>query len=256
MNPQSFRNKLEQAVINRDQALLESLRQSASESPETSRLWQEHLLVEQAIQQWCIRPLASPQAATASRVAKRRSLNTMTGGGVMVACLMLLALGLGWLGFRSSPGNSLASNDSAAIPVAERPARAETADFPPSGSDHAATASLARQESEGATLPFPNAFALADQGRLLNPVALLPQMPNVSEHLEQGMSATWETLSTLPMDMWQKWQVQPKAEGNDQLAPEPVELEESRDSQRKRTRRPRPPRIFSLDLNEAGTSLA
>ncbi len=103
---------------------------------------------------------------------------------------------------------------------------------------------------------LPTTLALAESSGPLTPILLLPALPTMTEHLEQRVSATWETLSTLPQDMWQKWQgtwqpdsqapqIEPIQEQPENWQPQ---SEEPREPPRRRLRRTRPGRTFSLEL--------
>jgi len=52
VNPQTFQAQLEVAIENRDRNALSELERIAGDDPDTDMMWQDHLLIENAVQQW------------------------------------------------------------------------------------------------------------------------------------------------------------------------------------------------------------
>lgn len=327
MNPEEFRELLESAVADRDEAALSRLETQAQQSPQTREIWREHLALEQALSVWSLQARSTavdlndrtttpvtPLAAQASFPAPRPRAWVSLWRGGLLSLVLLLAWGVFVYGpirqqqfsptfaeqafkaggitgspdetaspspqeltpsaqpfadgenGRRTPKNpaALAASDSVwsrslawwqtESPAEQRPKSAVT--FLPAWSRGLALGERsASMLDEEPYLLLPTTVALAESGGPLTPILLLPALPTMTEHLEQRVSATWETLTTLPQDMWQRWQgtwqadpqppqAEPTPEQPENMEPQP---EEPRDPPRRKLRRTRPSRTFSLD---------
>lgn len=187
MNPQAYRIKLETAVEQRDQHLLDELERIAVDSPATEQLWEEHCLLEQAIGQWvdsprssvcdhlvaeCL-PVSSPEAPGRFR---RASSFFATFSGV--ACLLII----GWIATNTNR-TEIASSE-LAVQTVQEPSQIERGPF----------------------TQVSHSVDLLDQGKALLPAMVaFPVIPEVASQITEEVSQTWERISVLPEEMQQVW---------------------------------------------------
>ena len=225
VNPQSYRKKLETAIEQRDQVLLDELEQIAHQSPTTLRMWQEHCLLESAIETW-VESASSGKAAKHScsqnvRVAPRSSGGRGTRGmtrfsvpAISALCCLLL---LGWLagGWRTVPEDS--SRGHQVQLVVSDVSNVEEAEV--SGRSHS-SGQLRRERKPFE--PLDRSYDLVDQGRALLPDSVLPPViSDLTDQFAEEAGQTWERISVLPVEMQQVWKELnlPSEDSEDQRQP-------------------------------------
>ncbi len=240
MNPQSFRHKLEIAIEQRDQSMLDELERVAVDCPTTSRLWQEHCLLERAIEQWASSPLLSElqaQAANTNSVIapspvgskkvrnSRFSIAALSG----IACLLFV----GWIvtntnQLNTSPAPVAVTDSSSTIQVASRK----------STSPVISDAYRSPERKRKPFAPVNHSYSLVEQSKAYLPTTVLPPViPGVTSQITEEVSQTWERISVLPEEMQQVWK-------NLNL---PTEDEQDETSPTKKMpTEPKAPRKFSL----------
>ncbi len=206
MNPQSYRKKLETAIEQRDQLLLDELEQIAKDSPVTSRLWQEHCLLERAIDDWVHssllseiqqQPASSDSLTTtlpviSKKKQSRRSLPAAISG---VACLLFA----GW--FATGQHQLQEKN----FPVAQVQSGTEKSTL--------RAISVAHQPIEQAKqkrkpfAPLNHSYDLVEQSKTFLPRSVLPPViPDLTNQIAEEVSQTWVRLSVLPEEMQEVWE--------------------------------------------------
>lgn len=225
MNPQSFRRKLEEAVVQRDSTLLAELEQLAPENPTTAEIWRQHQQLEGVLDSWRI-PASATTRPLSETQPKRLGMSRLIRATLAASCLFLVYRSLVpeinfWGGSPEPPQVVSAdsswlerwqgswspwSTDEAGpnVPGSEAElAGANTAGVT-TGAELAAN-KTPTAEDLAATPLVTYSLALADQSQRLLPARLLPVLPDMSLQLEQGIFATWDTLSAWPREMQDAW---------------------------------------------------
>ncbi len=221
VNPQSYRKKLETAVEQRDRLLLAELEQIADDSPATSRLWQEHCLLERAIEDWVrcssfseaeqdlsVTEPSAVKLPSSNKKQNRYSVSALVSG---IACLVLI----GWL---AGGQTELREND---LSVARH--------------DHLNSVHSNEQVTEVVFDPVVNikqkrkpfapldhSYDLVEQSKAFLPSSVLPPvLPEVTNQIAEEVSQTWVRLSVLPEEMQQVWKELnlPTEHEQDEVAP-------------------------------------
>ncbi len=206
MNPQSYRKKLETAIEQRDQLLLDELEQIANDSPATSRLWQDHCLLERAIDDWVSSSLLSEiqqQPATSASLTttlpviskkKKRSKRSLPAAISGIACLLFA----GW--FATGQHQLQEKN----LPVAQVQVT--------SAKSILQTTSVVlepieqRKQKRKPFAPLNHSYDLVEQSKTFFPSSVLPPViPDVTNQIAEEVSQTWGRLSVLPEEMQQVW---------------------------------------------------
>jgi len=259
LNPQSFRRKLESAIESRDLVTLAELEQIAPENPTTAEIWRMHQQLEGAIGLWR-EPVSQEPRDVASTPRRGLGMSRVIRATLAASCLFLVYRSLvpdlnfwendptaqsvaatessSWLerwGGRLSLLNSSTDADSPAEPELMA---GNSAPQPPISE---AGASTENQDGPAESLTTPlvtYSLALADHSQLLLPSRLLPTLPSVSSQLEQGIHATWDTLSTWPQEMQDAWRTfQTPASDDGEWNPEPSSEDHQPSLRRMRGRR-------------------
>ncbi len=209
MNPQTFQAQLETAIENRDTIALDELGRIAVNNPETQFLWQDHLLIENAIQDWQLLSNRShPHKTTPSR--NPVPLHQRLMAATTAAVLLISAASF----FRSpatpQQSTSLTAINHKTIAVEE---------FPPQETAVNYDQLLVRNESAMAFSS--SATGLQD---LYLPVSVVSQ---VHSQLSEEVSQAWNLISRLPNDAEQVYEkfenIVPKSSPAEKPAPEETE---------------------------------
>lgn len=225
MNPQSFRCKLEEAVVQRNATLLAELEQLAPENPTTAEIWRQHQQLEGVLDSWRI-PASATTRPLSETQPKRLGMSRLIRATLAASCLFLVYRSLvpeinfwdgspdaphvvsadsSWLERWQGSWSPWSTDESGPnVPGSEAElAGANTAGVT-TGAELAAD-KIPTTEDLAATPLVTYSLALADQSQRLLPARLLPVLPDMSLQLEQGIFATWDTLSAWPREMQDAW---------------------------------------------------
>lgn len=229
MNPQSYRKKLETAIEQRDQLLLDELEQIAKDSPATSRLWQDHCLLEHAIEDWVSSSLlceiqqceiqqqpATPCSlittvpVTSKKKRSKRSLPAVITG---VACLLFA----GWF---ATGQYQLQENN---LHVAQVQVASANSTLQAISVVHQSIEQTKQKRKPFA--PLNHSYDLVEQSKTFLPSSVLPPViPDLTNQIAEEVSQTWVRISVLPEEMQQVWKELNLPTENESDEASPVEI--------------------------------
>lgn len=208
MNPPAFQAQLETAIENRDDIALTELERIAADNPETQIMWQDHLLIENAIKDWQLisnrtHPLNTTPRQTPVPLHQRLLAAT-------TAAVLLISAASYFHSPVPQESNSLTATSQSAAVIEESFQHEVAANY---------DQFLVRNESASA---FPsNTAGFQD---LYLPVSVVSQ---VHSQLSEEFSQAWNLISRLPNDAEQVYEkfedIVPKSSPAEKPAPEETE---------------------------------